>query len=348
MKPTRKSRPFFEEPVVATNFGPPRRPMQDDHRERSAEAPTLTLSKLLRSAPPRRPVQKKNSDQSQAKLHHEHFTNATTREPQLFVKFPASRPKTFAVPNEPEEGCCYETRSDVNEATFILDGLADIDFDEFIDDNDSDSNTNSCSSCDTSDDASSNYSDDNERSTDVHSEEYSEDCGDEKSSCPAYALDSSLDRVEQVFLLNEAKSPSPRQDDDKNSINHNSNNPFAAGFDFALSRPVPPKAQSQRSRPFCAIKFEPPKQERSIDCQRRSSMGSSVYSDGHLPKTFHFPRRYSLPDIFAPLDGEEIGPEEDPVKAVIGLKPYSRGMEDQVFAAFQQIAQNMARHANQF
>jgi hypothetical protein len=49
------------------------------------------------------------------------------------------------------------------------------------------------------------------------------------------------------------------------------------------------------------------------------------------------------------LEGEEIGPEEDPVKAVIGLKPYSRGMEDQVFAAlFQQIAQNMARHANQF
>ena len=336
MKPTRKSRPLFEDPVLATSFGP--RPTQDDHRERS-EAPTSTLSKLLKSAPPRRPVQKKNCDQSQTKLRHEHFNNATTREPQLLVKFPASRPKTFAVPDNPEKDCrilAYEARSDVNEASFILDGIADIDFNEFIDDSDSDSS--SCSSSDSSDDASSDYSDDSERSTDMDPEEYSEDCGGKETSGPAYSLAASLGRIEQVFLPNEAKSPSPPQDDDQNSINHNSNNPFAAGFDFAMNRPTSPKVHRRRSNPFCAIKFDSPKQERSINRRRKSSTGS-LYADGY---------RHSLPDIFAPLEGEEIRPEEDPVKAVTGLKPYSRGMEDQVFAAFQQIAQNMARQALKF
>jgi hypothetical protein len=77
--------------------------------------------------------------------------------------------------------------------------------------------------------------------------------------------------------------------------------------------------------------------------------GISPYTgNGQLTKTFHFPRRHSLPPIFAPLEAEEIGPEDDPVKALMGLKPNSIGMEAHVSAAFERIAQTMARHANQF
>ena len=140
----------------------------------------------------------------------------------------------------------------------------------------------------------------------------------------------------------------------KNKINHNRNDPFAAGFEFArLSRSTSSTTTvpRRRSNPFNSIKFESPKQERCTQlCQRRASMGgiSPYTGDGQLAKTFHFPRRHSLPPIFAPLEAEEIGPEDDPVKALMGLKPNSIGMEAHVSAAFERIAQTMARHANQF
>lgn len=333
MQPARKSRPVSgNSKVASTSFGPTTSLMQDNlHHDYSAQAQTLKWFQLFRNVPPRRHFRTKHSDKFKTNAHDEHFIQARKRD-QLIVKFPESGQKTFAITSKIEEDALeeYETREDVNRDCT---SVTDLDFGQFVDDNDTDSS--SCSSSDFSnycgDDESwsnesdwdsssfssstssnyviSDYSGDSERSsdTDTDSEEFSDDFDGENSSGPAYALAFYSDRVEKVFLSNEAESIPPPLDVDKDRINYNSHGPFSAGFDFAMMNRAPStKVQNRRSDPFCAIKFNSPKLKEIVIANEDPRR-----TDDRLPRTFHFPRRHTLPPIFAPLTREEMSAQWD-------------------------------------